>query len=591
MDLDIAQVALDGQQKDVAHIEIQERQVVAAGPGTGKTQVLAELAAELAYSYTGYEDSTEDLDISQDVLVISFSRAAVDAMRKRTNKDKTLRGLRIQTIDSLAGQVLAQYGVPTAGKSFDDRITAASELLRKNEPEFIRVLRHVIIDEAQDVVGVRAEFITEILKRLNEHAGFTVLGDINQAIFDFQINGGIQDDDRFIQKCRLLSGARGKPLTKQYRAQGEVPRAAMAMRKHLICDPDRDLSTMKEFVEGLESVGSIETLGADVLGYSGSTLVLADTNAVAWRIEQALRNQGVHATRRSGVQELGYAPWIGHLFASSLGPSEREITWAQFSRRAHELPENLSEDIIKELWSSLRQGLGVRGEAISTKKLHQFISQRRLSFEFLASDPTQVVVSTVHRAKGLEFDNVILMGAESWGPKSEKGRGKMTGAERLGLARALYVACTRATHELKRGERVAVRGAWKADGYLVDGPCKSPRAIEIFPSDFEFLGIESGLAHELGDLGTTYKFALNTGASQHRGYPVIDMFIHQERIARSNESLGRRLARFQGRLASVGSLKLFGFETQAVALDSPYYNYGVGVVPRISGLLPLTWSK
>lgn len=592
MSVDVQQVQLDDHQLDVVEIGIEERQVIIAGPGTGKTQVLAELAAELAYNYSGYEDSAHDIDVSQHLLVISFSRAAVDAMRKRTKREKTLRGLKIQTIDSLAGQILVEYGVQTGGTSFDQRISKATELLRSNDPEFIRVLRHVIIDEAQDVVGVRADFVEEILKQLHEHAGFTVLGDVNQAIFDFQVKGGIQDDDRFIQKCRTLPRATGKILTKQYRAQGQVPQAAMALRKDLIDDPERGLTTMKKFVDGLEYVGDVESLGAVVAGNSGTTLVLSKSNAVAWRIEQALRTQGVRVTRRSSSQELGYASWIGHLFAASHGPAERTLHKAEFDRRVQLFADSFAEEEVLDLWSGLRQYAGFQGEAIATGRLQALVAHRRLSFEFLAADPTQVVVSTVHRAKGLEFDNVILMGPEAWDPKSQKRRDKMSSTQRIELARNLYVGCTRAALELKRGADVPRSGAWKSDlGYLVDGPSKKPRAVEIFPSDFEFLGVESGLARELGDRGTVYQFTLNAGETAHQGFPVIDIFIHQERIGRSTEALGRRLARFPHTLAGVGSMQLFGFETQAVALDSPYYHYGVGVAPRISGLLPLTWSK
>ncbi|WP_418606619.1 AAA family ATPase [Georgenia sp. SUBG003] len=71
--------------------------------------------------------------------------------------------------------------------SFDARIRRAlSELRDGSEPRILDVA-HLIVDEVQDIVGERADLVIEALRKLDDDAGFTLLGDPMQAIYDFQL--------------------------------------------------------------------------------------------------------------------------------------------------------------------------------------------------------------------------------------------------------------------------------------------------------------------------------------------------------------------------------------------------------------------
>jgi DNA helicase-2/ATP-dependent DNA helicase PcrA len=51
-------------------------------------------------------------------------------------------------------------------------------------------IRHFIIDEYQDLTGIRATLVQRLLEILaagNDDCGFTVLGDPDQAIYDWPI--------------------------------------------------------------------------------------------------------------------------------------------------------------------------------------------------------------------------------------------------------------------------------------------------------------------------------------------------------------------------------------------------------------------
>src|SRR5205085_5017127 len=55
-------------------------------------------------------------------------------------------------------------------------------------------LEHLIIDEAQDVMGARADLVVEMLKSLAPTCGVTILADPAQAIYGFTNDG--RDESR-----------------------------------------------------------------------------------------------------------------------------------------------------------------------------------------------------------------------------------------------------------------------------------------------------------------------------------------------------------------------------------------------------------
>ena len=62
------------------------------------------------------------------------------------------------------------------------------ELVKAGDEETIEELkyyRHVVIDEAQDLVDKRHDLIRLLLENISPEAGFTVLGDPYQAIYDY----------------------------------------------------------------------------------------------------------------------------------------------------------------------------------------------------------------------------------------------------------------------------------------------------------------------------------------------------------------------------------------------------------------------
>jgi hypothetical protein len=206
------------------------RILVEAGPGTGKTAVACARVAHLV-DYGAV--------LGHEILVISFTRTAIAELRDRIeamsgSRDQAL-AVRLSTIDSHAWSL--RQGFETAeAKLLDDAVTfdanveRAQALLRDRDPdllEFLARFRHVLVDEAQDVVGDRADFIVELLEALEPQCGVTVFADPAQAIYGWST----EDDEgattrvRPAQLLELLKNGRGADLK---------PMGLMRLRKSVL---------------------------------------------------------------------------------------------------------------------------------------------------------------------------------------------------------------------------------------------------------------------------------------------------------------------------------------------------------------------
>ena len=171
----------DADQLQVIRADAGARLVVEAGPGTGKTAVACARLAHLI--------SDEDVEPSN-AWIISFTRTAVAEIRARLHSyvgDASF-AIRIATIDSHAWSIHSGHD-PEARLtgSYEESIVRVIALLRSDEDvaDELSKIEHVVIDEAQDLVGQRADLIEELVKRLPSDCGVTVFADEAQAIYGF----------------------------------------------------------------------------------------------------------------------------------------------------------------------------------------------------------------------------------------------------------------------------------------------------------------------------------------------------------------------------------------------------------------------
>ncbi len=175
--------APDASQLEVINFHARSRLVVTAGPGSGKTFTAALRAAKI------FDEVNDGLPI----LAVSFSRAAAYAIRKSCWNAGCRTGIQFYTLDGWARSFVSAEGAKElgqiTGRTFDEVVEHATSLLRA-EDSVNPMFSHLLVDEAQDVSGIRRELVRELLKRSS--MGWTLFGDLAQKIFDFSNSNSLE---------------------------------------------------------------------------------------------------------------------------------------------------------------------------------------------------------------------------------------------------------------------------------------------------------------------------------------------------------------------------------------------------------------
>jgi DNA helicase-2/ATP-dependent DNA helicase PcrA len=394
-------IDLNDDQLEVVEAPVDARLLVVAGAGQGKTEVVA--------SRIDFLIKSEGLSASREVLVLSFSRAAVTAVRARLHA-RDVPAANVRTFDSFAGQLLLDAGVETAG-SYEFRIRQATQLLSDGAEVLPAVedLRHIVIDEIQDLVGDRADFVLALLRVVELDVGITGLGDPLQGIYDFQL-----EESRSKTSSQKVFGALAEEfdcqeasLGRNYRARGMVPKRVVQLgdelrktknlpaAQRLLADVEADLLPFGEIDEWARAVPTENRL----------TAVLCATNGEVLRVSRYFNEHGIpHAVRRQ-AQDFGAAKWIAEAMSLLVGPRERR------SEVETALAMALGIEDVEDYWYLLKgaEGRSSQHDSFDLLRLAQLVKSGTIPLTLTEPDQANVIVSTVHRAKGLEFDRVFIV--------------------------------------------------------------------------------------------------------------------------------------------------------------------------------------
>ncbi|BBZ03826.1 hypothetical protein MCHIJ_32630 [Mycolicibacterium chitae] len=405
------ELELNEEQLDVVEASADARLLVIAGAGQGKTEVVASRIRSLVQD--------EGLTPSDEVLVLSFSRAAVSAVRTRLDV-RDVASPNVRTFDSFASVLLLGAGLQPEG-SFDARIRRATQLLEEAEQPLdeIEPIRHVILDEVQDLVGDRADFVLALLKWLDHGAGITALGDPLQGVYDFQLEDSLSKTSAkdVFEALTDSFGCETVGLGKNYRARGKIPKQVVVLGDKLREFHDGDVAEecLEDLVLDVPDRGEIGEWYDLVTPPEGKkTAVLCTTNAEVLRVSRYLNEQSVaHAVRRQ-AQDFGAARWIAGALGPLPGPKERR------SEVEAALERLLAEEDVQQKWNALKTAEGrLRDyDSLDLYRMNSLVKARALPLPLTEPDHSSVIVSTIHRAKGLEFDTVFMV-EPNWLPEDE----------------------------------------------------------------------------------------------------------------------------------------------------------------------------
>ena len=467
----------DLEQLEVILDEPDSWQLVVAGPGAGKSAVACRRVAYLV------DEGTPP----SRVLLVSFTRTAVAELRDRivsyAGAGNVARGVRISTIDSHAWSLRVGFEeeeTPAAfgDGSFDVSIARAVSLFRSGNPDlldFMGGVEHLIVDEAQDIVGIRADLVLEMLRSLSDTCGVTILADPAQAIYGFTSDDQEEGEESEpllqrldcesprplrIRELRQIHRIRNERLLDVFRQTREEVEQKQGGSQHV----DRVVSVIRD--TALESLGttSHEAIADHLSEHSEeSLLVLFRRRADVLIVSSYCSGKGVlHRLRMSGLPVV-VRPWIGWLFLeyekALVSQQEFETLWAQRSRVCGAPFEGEDPD---SAWGLLRQlAAGDRPGVVDLVQLRAVLSRSRPPVEVCQQELGSAgpILGTIHASKGREADTVALM----LPPGSSKGQFSSSEAA-LEEGRVYYVGATRARETL-----LTARNGGQAVGRLDSG--------------------------------------------------------------------------------------------------------------------------
>lgn len=405
--------------------------VVAAGPGSGKTRLLVHKLASLLLM--------EDVKHEQ-LLMLTFSRAAATEFKKRLLKliGNAANFIEIKTFHSYCFDLLGKVG--SIEKS-DNVLKKTVEKIRSGEVELNRITKTVlVVDEAQDMNADEFALITALMEK-NDDMRIIAVGDDDQNIFEFR-----GADSKYLDELICRNNAVKYELVENYRSKRNLVEFANSfvtcishrLKGTPIVPIQTDDGRLK--LVRYHSQNLISPLVQDILATPlfGTTCVLTKTNDEALQVTGLLVKSGMPARLIQSNDSFNlYNLAEVRFFLKQLALRDDmfvidDEVWVSAKRALrdsykHSTKLSICENMLSDFEASN-----------PTKKyksdLETFIMESKME-DFIGRSGEIISVSTIHKAKGKEFDNVYLL-LEDFNLSTIESR------------RLLYVAMTRAKQNL-----------------------------------------------------------------------------------------------------------------------------------------------
>ena len=378
--------------------------VVAAGPGSGKTRVLVHKLASLLL--------LEDVKHEQ-LLMLTFSRAAATEFKQRLMEliGNAAHYVEIKTFHAYCFDLLGLIGNLDEVKNV---VGKAAEMIEQGEVEPNRIGKTVlVIDEAQDM-GAEEHALVRALMHHNEEMRVIAVGDDDQNIYEFR-----GSDAGYMFRLTQEPGSRFVEMTENYRSARHV----VAFANEFVKTIGRRMKTMpiismrkEEGWVGVthhRSACMYQPLVEELLQHrgEGTTCVLTQTNEEAVIVVALLQKRGIRSKLIQSMEGLlfwnmaemrYFLKYVGKRVSTPLIPEDlweeaKSATFAAYNG-------SLSLAYVKRCIELFEQ----------INKMKYFTDFKEFVFESSMEDfcdvsGSDVVVSTIHKAKGREFDDVYML--------------------------------------------------------------------------------------------------------------------------------------------------------------------------------------
>ncbi len=427
---------LSTEQLEVVKDNRSQNILVAAGPGSGKTRILVHKVAHLLL--------LEDIKPEQ-FLMLTFSRPAAMEFKTRLRKlvGRMAFDVDIFTYHGFAFQLQGRMGDLERSENVLKQVTQA---IKNREAPLERLLSKsvMVVDEFQDVSQDEYEFM-EAIAQVAGNIRIIVVGDDDQNIYEFR-GASI----KYMREFAKRYAAKTYCLTTNYRAR----RNLLEFSNRFLTDQITSARVKKdvELVAHQKENGKIEIvhhqhdqLTLPLLEHirqtelRGTTAVLTQTNEEAIMMTTLLMQEGLPArliVHKEGfsLRDLLEIRWFTHKILAAAQDGFgliAEETWQQTKKNlATAFAQSTNLDLVNRVVDHFEQ---VNPRKFKSNWL-SYLRECRIE-DFYFPEKEVILVSTMHKAKGKEFDNVFLL-LKHYPLTSEEKK------------RVLYVAMTRAKENL-----------------------------------------------------------------------------------------------------------------------------------------------
>lgn len=421
---------LSVKQREIIDDKKSQYIVVAAGPGSGKTKVLVHKLASLLL--------LEDIKHEQ-LLMLTFSRAAATEFKKRLIElvGNAAHFVEIKTFHFYCFDLLDKVG---SLEGVDDVIKKATEVINQGEAEPGKVVKHVlVIDEAQDM-DENDFLLVQALIGMNEQMRVIAVGDDDQNIYGFR-----GSDSKYFQRLVEEQGATLYEMESNYRSQSPLVEFSNAFVSSLenrmksvpiqaVKKEKGSLKLVKHKSENFE-----EAIIEDFLLNSkdGTIGFLTNTNEEALKINSLLMQRGKNSKLIQSNDEFklyNLAEIRYFLKAIDSKPKATVIDDNLWDYAKKMLAARYKNSRSLENCLNMAADFEVTYSPKYRADLEEFIKESKYE-DFYTYDQEVIQVSTIHKAKGREFDSVYLYLNKYVGHNEESKR-------------QVYVGMTRAKENL-----------------------------------------------------------------------------------------------------------------------------------------------
>lgn len=444
---------LSKRQKEIIDDHESRCIVVAAGPGSGKTRVLVHKLASLLL--------LEDVKHEQ-LLMLTFSRAAATEFKQRLMEliGNVAHFVEIKTFHSYCFDLLGRVGnLDEAG----DVVKQASEKIKNGEVEPNRISKTVlVIDEAQDMSKDDYDLVTALMKA-NEEMRVIAVGDDDQNIYEFR-----GSNSQYLYELTQTEHSRFFEMTENYRSRRHIVDAANDFARNIrqrikstpiisMSQEDGEVKIVKHPYEIQEKrVYMYQPILEDVIRLQTSSnqkatdgssdkknetiSILTQTNEEAVIMLALLHSHSINAKLVQSMDGLRF--WN----LAEVRYFLKKIDQGLKETKSPIIPDNIWEAAKHQTYQKyassqalpyLRRSLQIFEQTNRAKyysDLKEFVFESSVE-DFCDITESDIVVSTIHKAKGHEFDHVLMLITHPEHPTDE-------------ILRRYYVGMTRAKQTL-----------------------------------------------------------------------------------------------------------------------------------------------